>query len=269
MNEIVINQTALQIKEYNGKRVVTFKDIDAVHERPEGTARRNFNANKKYFVEREDYFKVCANEIRTHKFMDISPKAHEDVTLITESGYLMLVKSFTDELSWQVQRELTNNYFKVKQMQIILDSYMIDDPVKRAERWIEEQQEKQALEATVAVQNERIEEMRPKEIFADALTTSDKSILVGDLAKILKQNGVQTGQKRLFGWLRANGYLMKHGASYNLPTQKSMKLGLFEIKETPIVHSDGHITVNFTVKVTGKGQQYFVNKFLGVEAVRI
>ncbi|MDE7094434.1 MAG: phage antirepressor KilAC domain-containing protein [Oscillospiraceae bacterium] len=181
----------------------------------------------------------------------------------------MLVKSFTDDLAWTVQRQLVNSYFRVRQMQAILDSYMIDDPVKRAERWIEEQKERQALAVKVEEQNKRIEEMRPKEIFADALTTSDKSILVGDLAKILKQNGVDTGQKRLFAWLRENGYLMKHGASYNLPTQRSMELGLFETKETPVIHADGHTTVSFTVKVTGKGQQYFVNKFLGIEAVRI
>ena len=264
MTEIVINQTAISIKEYNGKRVVTFKDIDAVHQRPEGTARRNFNANKKYFIEGEDYYKIQPNEIRT-----VGITSPNGGTVVTESGYLMLVKSFTDDLAWTVQRELVKSYFRVQQIQAMLDSYMIDDPVKRAERWIEEQQEKQALEATVAVQNERIEEMRPKEIFADALTTSDKSILVGDFAKILKQNGVNTGQKRLFAWLRDNGYLMKSGSSYNLPTQRSMELGLFETKETPIIHSDGHITVSFTVKITGKGQQYFVNKFLGVEAVRI
>ena len=227
MNGIVINQTALQIKEYNGQRVVTFKDIDAVHERPEGTARKRFNDNKKYFIEGEDFFtlELTTSEIRTQ--FGAGKNAGRKMILITESGYYMLVKSFTDDLSWQVQRELTNSYFKVQKIQRATDSYMIDDPVKRAERWIEEQKEKQALETTVAVQNQRIEEMRPKEIFADALTTSDKSILVGDLAKILKQNGVQTGQKRLFGWLRANGYLMKHGASYNLPTQKKHEAWTF------------------------------------------
>ena len=268
MNEIIINQTALHVKEYNGQRVVTFKDIDAVHQRPEGTARKRFYDNKKHFIEEEDYFIVKPSDVQMSE-KRTSEINNRGTTLITESGYLMLVKSFTDDLAWSVQRELVNSYFRVQQIQAILDSYMIDDPVKRAERWIQEQKERQALEATVAVQNERIEEMRPKEIFADALTTSDKSILVGDLAKNLKQNGVQTGQTRLFAWLRNNGYLIKYGSSYNMPTQKSMELGLFETKETPIVHSDGHITVSFTVKITGKGQQYFVNKFLGVEAVRI
>ena len=111
-------------------------------------------------------------------------------------------------------------------------------------------------------QAKRIQEMRPKEIFADRVSASESSILVGDLAKLLKQNGVDMGQKRLFRWLRDKGYLIKYGISYNLPTQRSMELGLFEIKETTITHSDGHISISKTVKVTGKGQVYFVNKFL-------
>lgn len=108
----------------------------------------------------------------------------------------------------------------------------------------------------------KIEEDKPKVIFAEAVETAKTSILVGELAKILKQNGVATGQKRLFEWLRSNGYLIKGGSDKNMPTQRSMELGLFEIKETAVAHSDGHTTVQKTPKVTGKGQQYFINKFL-------
>ena len=115
-NAIMVGNHTLPIKEYNNVRVVTFKDIDIVHERPDGTARRNFNKNKNYFIEGEDYFKVCADEIRTHKIMSVSNKIREDITLITESGYLMLVKSFTDDLAWKVLRELVNTYFRVKDM---------------------------------------------------------------------------------------------------------------------------------------------------------
>lgn len=105
---------------------------------------------------------------------------------------------------------------------------------------------------------------RPKVLFADSVAASKSSILVGELAKLLKQNGVDTGQNRLFEWLRSNGYLIRRqGTDYNMPTQKSMELGLFEIKETAITHADGHTSVNKTPKVTGKGQQYFVNAFLG------
>lgn len=108
-----------------------------------------------------------------------------------------------------------------------------------------------------------LDQQKPKVIFADAVSTSHTSILVGDLAKLIKQNGVDIGGKRLFSWLRENGYLIKRkGTDYNMPTQKSMELELFEVKETTINHSDGHITTNRTPKVTGKGQQYFINKFL-------
>lgn len=119
----------------------------------------------------------------------------------------------------------------------------------------EEQARRKALEAENQV-------MQPKALFADAVAASRTSILVGELAKLLKQNGVEIGQNRLFKWLRENGYLMKTGSSYNMPTQRSMEQELFEVKETSITHSDGHITVQKTPKVTGKGQQYFINRFL-------
>lgn len=110
-----------------------------------------------------------------------------------------------------------------------------------------------------------IEEQKPKVLFADSVAASHTSILVGDLAKLLHQNGVKDmGQKRLFNWLRENSYLIKRkGSDYNSPTQKAMEMGLFQIKETVVSHADGHTSVNKTTKVTGKGQQYFINKFLG------
>ena len=108
-----------------------------------------------------------------------------------------------------------------------------------------------------------IQEMQPKAIFADAVSASHTSILVGELAKILKQNGVNIGQNRLFAVLRERGFLIKRkGSDWNMPTQKSMELGLFEMKETVISHADGHTSINKTVKVTGNGQQYFINLFL-------
>lgn len=116
MNELfTINQAAISIKEYSGKRVVTFKDIDTVHHRPEGTARKRFNDNKKHFVEGEDYFKIQPSEIRT-----VGIASPNGGIVVTESGYYMLVKSFTDELSWDVQRQLVNGYFRANQMQSVL-----------------------------------------------------------------------------------------------------------------------------------------------------
>lgn len=107
-------------------------------------------------------------------------------------------------------------------------------------------------------------ENKPKVIFADAVSVSDGTILIGELAKILKGNGIEIGQNRLFEKLRQDGYLIKRkGTDYNAPTQKAMELGLFRVKETAITHSDGHVTISKTTKVTGKGQQYFINLFLG------
>ena len=110
-----------------------------------------------------------------------------------------------------------------------------------------------------------ITRMKPKELFADAVATSHTSILVGELAKILKQNGVDIGQNRLFTWLRSNGFLIKSGSSRNMPTQMAMELGLFEIKERTINNPDGSVRITKTPKVTGKGQQYFINKLLKEE----
>lgn len=111
----------------------------------------------------------------------------------------------------------------------------------------------------------KIEADKPKTIFADAVSTSHTSILIGDLAKLICQNGVQTGQKRLFQWMRENGYLMKSGASYNMPMQRYIEQGLFEVKESSVQNPGGSVRVTRTTKVTGKGQLYFINKFLGNE----
>lgn len=115
---------------------------------------------------------------------------------------------------------------------------------------------------TIERQKAQIEELKPKALFADAVAASDGTCLVGELAKMMRQNGVQIGQNRLFEKLRQDGYLGKTGSNYNVPTQRAMEMGLFRIKETSITHSDGHITVQRTAKVTGKGQQYFINRFI-------
>ena len=134
-------------------------------------------------------------------------------------------------------------------------SYMIDDPIERAKAWIREQEERKQLAAANA-------KMQPKALFADAVSASETSILIGGLAKLIKQNGVDIGQKRLFQWMRENGFLIKNGADKNIPTQRAMEYGLFEVKERSIVGGDGANHVTRTTKVTGKGQVYFVNKFL-------
>jgi anti-repressor protein len=137
------------------------------------------------------------------------------------------------------------------------DSYMISDPVERALKWAEEEKVRQA-------QVKQLKEQHPKVLFADSVSASKTEILVGELAKLIKQNGVDIGQKRLFDWMREKGYLIKRkGTDWNMPTQKAMDMGLFRIKETSVSHSDGHVTISKTPKVTGKGQISFVNKLLG------
>ena len=139
---------------------------------------------------------------------------------------------------------------------------VLSDPdtiIKLATNLKEEQAKRREAEAA-------LKEAKPKIIFADAVSASDQTILIGDLAKIIKQNGHDIGQKRLFQWLRDNGYLIKRqGSDYNSPTQRAMEMGLFRIKETAVTHADGHVTVSKTVKVTGRGQNYFVNKFAQAE----
>lgn len=119
---------------------------------------------------------------------------------------------------------------------------------------------------TLDRQKKQIEELKPKALFADAVGASDGTCLVGELAKMLRQNGVDIGQNRLFDWLREHGYLGKRDSNRNVPTQRSIEQGLFRIKETAITHSDGHVTITRTPKVTGKGQRYFVDMFLSGDA---
>lgn len=179
--------------------------------------------------------------------------------LINESGLYSLILSSKLPQAKQFKRWVTSEVLPsirkhggyINGQESMTDEELLSKALIMAQSKIEEK-------------TREIERMRPKEIFADAVTASHNSILVGEMAKILRQNGVEIGQNRLFVWLRDNGYLIKRkGTDWNMPSQMAMELELFEIKETVITHSDGHTSVNKTVKVTGKGQQYFINKFLG------
>lgn len=185
--------------------------------------------------------------------------------LINESGLYSLILSSKMPKAKEFKRWVTSEVIPaIRKTGGYLTADKIEqaltDPdtiIKLATTLKEERAARQQAEAN-------LQAAKPKVLFADAVSASDSTILIGDLAKILKQNGYNTGQKRLFQWLRDNGYLIKRqGADYNSPTQRSMELGLFRVKETPIIHADGHVTVNKTVKVTPKAQIYFANKFLG------
>ncbi|HEN0425030.1 phage antirepressor KilAC domain-containing protein [Streptococcus agalactiae] len=193
------------------------------------------------------------------------------LTIINESGVYNLIfaaakQSANPEIKEKAQkfkRWVTSEVLPtIRKHGMYATDELLDNPdfaIATLQKLKEEREAKKLLEA-------QIEADRPKVLFADAVSASKSSCLIGELAKILKQNGIDIGQNKLFQWLRANGYLIsRRGESWNQPTQKSMQLGLFELKKTAINHSDGHTTTNVTPKVTGKGQQYFINKFLNQE----
>lgn len=164
---------------------------------------------------------------------------------------------FTDWVTSEVLPSIRKNGGYIAGQETMTDDELLAKALMVANNKIAER------DRIIEHQKAKIEYDRPKTIFADAVATSNTSILVGDLAKIICQNGVQIGQKRLFAWLRDNGYLMKSGSSYNMPIQRYVQQGLFEVKERSIQNPDGSVRITITPKVTGKGQLYFVNKFLG------
>lgn len=186
-----------------------------------------------------------------------------DVTVINESGLYSLILSSKLESAKKFKHWVTSEVLpsiRKHGMYAVDDLLNNPDMAIKAFTALKEEREKNKL------LQEDVKRMKPKEIFADAVSTSHTSILIGDLAKILKQNGVQTGQKRLFEWMRENGFLIKrNGADRNMPTQRAMEQGLFEVKESTVNNPDGSVRINRTTKVTGKGQQYFINKFLSEE----
>ena len=163
---------------------------------------------------------------------------------------------FQNWLAMEVIPSIRKNGGYIAGQENLSDEELLSKALMVAQKKIEEKNQ------LIAMQDSRIQEMRPKEIFADAVSASRTSILIGDLAKLICQNGYQIGQKRLFEWMRDNGYLMKNGSSRNLPTQRYVEQGLFEIKESNVQNPDGSVRITKTTKVTGKGQVYFVNKFL-------
>lgn len=165
-------------------------------------------------------------------------------------------KDFKRWITHEVLPSIRKNGGYIEGQETLSDEELLSKALMVAQRKIEEKNQ------LIAMQDSRIQEMRPKEIFADAVSASKTSILIGDLAKLICQNGYQIGQKRLFEWMRDNGYLMKNGSSRNLPTQRYVEQGLFEIKESNFQNPDGSVRITKTTKVTGKGQVYFVNKFL-------
>ena len=197
-----------------------------------------------------------------------TPYGTQEMTVINESGLYSLIlsskmpqaKEFKHWVTSEVLPAIRKHGAYMTPQTIEKALLNPDTIINLATQLKKEQEQRKQLQA-------ENEQMKPKALFADAVSTSNSSILIGQLAKILRQNGVNIGQNRLFAWMRKNGYLGTRGSNRNIPTQRSMDLGLFKTKETVINHSDGHTTVNITTKVTGKGQQYFINKFLNAPVI--
>ena len=186
-----------------------------------------------------------------------TPGGEQNVLLVTEPGFYKLVMRSRKPEAKAFQRWVTHE---------VLPALRRDGGYMGARDETPEQTMARAVllaQQTIDRQKSRIAELEPKALFADAVAASDGTCLVGELAKMMRQNGVEVGQNRLFAMLREDGYLGNVGQNRNVPTQRAMDLGLFRIKETAVTHSDGHVTINRTPKVTGKGQIYFVKRYCG------
>lgn len=267
--------SSLQIAEATGKQHSNvMRDIRNLIDNLSAQFKSESGDYSSYVIKESSYKDANGND---RACFELNKKA----CFLLESGYNVLLRAKIIDRWEELETE--------KRMQD-LPSYQIEDPIERAKRWINEAQvtkqlaleNKQLTEEnehktkrieqqaeTIEQQAEQIKEEAPKVLFAKAVETSQRSCLVAELAKILQQNGVQIGQNRLFKWLRAKGYLGKTGPYYNQPTQRSMEKGLFEIKQQTINKPDGSIIVTTTTKVTGRGQIYFVNKFLNENIVDV
>lgn len=202
---------------------------------------------------------------RVHKYLEeLNVPTSGDDGFIPENIFYRLAMKAKNEAAERFQAKIADEvipsirkhgaYMTPETLEKVLLSP--DTLMQLAQNLKDEQEKRRVLET-------KIEQDKPKVLFADAVASAKTSILIGELAKLLKQNGVDIGQNRLFEWMRQNGYLIRRqGSDYNMPTQRSMEQGLFEIKETTVVHADGHTHINKTPKVTGKGQAYFVTLFL-------
>lgn len=227
----------------------------------------NFDKNHRDVLRAVDNLKEDVRNFAQMFFETTVPDSYgreQRAYLMNRDGFTLLAMGFTGKaaLEWKLKYIAAFNEMekKLAEQPQLTRSQLLATALIAAHEELEEKDKQIKL---LTADTER---MKPKEIFSDAVSTSQNSILVGELAKLLKQNGIEIGEKRLYAWMRENGYLIKRkGADWNKPTQRSMEMKLFTIKETVICHSDGHTSVNTTTKVTGIGQVYFVNLFLKTE----
>lgn len=203
--------------------------------------------------------------------MQISKAEH--IYILSERGYAKLIKIMDSDLAWEIHDKLIDEYFQLREEKENLIERILNNPdfaIRTLIKFKEEKEQRQKLEQRNVFLEEKIEKDKLKVIFADSVSASNGLILIRELANIIQQNGINIGEKRLYKWLRENNYLIKrNGTDYNMPTQKSMDLKLFEIIESTTTTGNGSILINKTTKVTGKGQKYFINKFLKMKEEQI
>ncbi len=255
MNELI---TQLGVVEREGKVVVSSLDVARVFEKEHKNVLQAIENLDCSFDFQELNFKRSIVKLTMPK----GGEREQPICYLTRDGFTFLAMGFTGTKAAHFKEEyikafnLMEEKLKNRNLLSAEDLTKPDNLLLIVQNWKKDRDAMLALQAQAAID-------RPKTIFADAVTESKTSILIGDLAKLIKQNGVDIGQKRLFAWLRENGWLMKSGSSKNMPTQKAMEQKLFEIKERTINAPDGHIIISKTPKVTGKGQLFFINFFLG------
>lgn len=250
--KITINNQmqTLSVKEYKNLRVVTFRDIDEVHQRPEGTARKRFNDNREHFVEGEDYFEVNQPaEMRTLGFERPQGGFPEKVILVAESGYLMLVKSFTDDLAWQVQKKLVDGYFRAKSL---AQGYKLPRTFLEAlKELVRSEEEKQELQ-------EQLQLQAPKVEMYDILLSAKNAQTMNEVAKALGW-----GRNKLFAFLRDNEVLMKN----NLPYQRYLDAGYFEVRE--VTTQRGDLAVNVTQTLVAPKGMDFIGRLVRSKSIAV
>ncbi|WP_289141560.1 phage antirepressor KilAC domain-containing protein [uncultured Brevibacillus sp.] len=254
------------------KKSMLAKHIAEMHGKELSAVNRAINMNRNKFKDGIDVIDIQGNGFVMHLMQNgiltqNSVNRAENIYVLSERGYAKLLKIFDDELAWDKYEDILDGYFRMRD-EITQELNIPTDPQKFiALALVEANKLLEAKDIHIEKLEQKVEQDKPKVIFAESLQTSEDTILVGDLAKILKQNGVNIGPNRLFERLRQEGYLIKaKGDRWNSPTQRAMEMGLFEVKTTSITVPDGSVRVRRTTKVTGKGQVYFINKFKGGNA---
>lgn len=248
------------------KKSMLAKHIAEMHGKDLWAVNRAINMNRDKFKDGVDVIDIKGTDFVMHLMQNgimtqNSVNRAENIYVLSERGYAKLLKIFDDELAWDKYEEILDGYFRMREESQQELKIPADPKEFIALALVEANKLLEAKDQHIEKLEQKVEQDKPKVVFAEAVEVSTNSILVRDLATLLRQKGINIGQNRLFNWLRDNGYLCKKkGGMYNRPTQKSLELGLFELKPHIRTGSNGELKTEYTPKITGKGQIYFINK---------